>query len=190
MKGFFVRKWRKLVETSTIDFEPVNRFFFTIKHAVYYCSKFCRMIHLFQMSEFMTDYIIHRKSWHFYESSIESDIFLTGTCSSSGFGISDDNFIQRESIFLFLNLESSCCEKLFRIAFVPLQLGFTLKEIRAGSDYFILIIQDWLLGMFSTFFNIPKLPMEEDFIRSNSRSSDNIPFHRPSSTNDFFVRNK
>ena len=181
---------RKLIETSSIHFKPVNSFFFVINHTIYYSSKFCRMIHLFQVGKFMTDDIIHRKWWHFYQSSIETNVLVSRTGSSSGFGISDNDFIEGKSIFLLLELEGSCSEKLFGIGFVPLELCITLEEVRAGSDYFILIIQDWLLGMFSTFFNIPKLPMEEDFIGSYSRSSDNIPFHRPSSTNDFFVRNK
>ncbi len=181
---------RKLIETSPIHFKPVNSLFFIINHTIYYSSKFCRMIHLFQVGKFMTDNIIHRKGRHFYQSSIETNVLVSRTSSSSGFGISDDYFIERKSIFFLLELEGSCCEELFGIGFVPLELCITLEEVRAGSDYFIFKIQDWFFRIFSTFIKSPKLPMEEDFIGSYSRSSDNIPFHRPSSTNDFFVRNK
>lgn len=153
----------------------MNSFFFVINHTIYYSSKFWRMIHLFQMRKFMTDHIVHRKLWHFYQSSIESNILVSRASSSSSFSISDDDFIQRKSIFFLLELESSCGEILFSISFVPLELGIALQEIRAGSDYFILIIQEWFFGMFRTFIKSPKVPMQEDFIRSYSRSSNNIP---------------
>ena len=106
---------KKLVKALPIHLKPFDGIFFIINHAIYNGSKFWRMIHLLEMRKFMTDYIIHRKWWHFYQSSIESDILVSRTGSSSGFGIYDDDFIERESIFFLLELKSSCGEKLFGV---------------------------------------------------------------------------